>query len=502
MARVNPSLLAIITEGVLSRFSFGAISFALPLYARHLGLSFAEIGLLVTINTTVALLLKPLSSWAADRFGLKRSFLVAIGLRSMVPMVLAFSGVPWVLYAAKSVHGMSNSLRDPSANALISEHGGEKTIASAFAWYSTAKTVSGSLGGGAAGILLTLTASNFLLVFISAFFVSSLALLVVLRYIQENHQSIETRIAINQTSTSLLPAEEEIQTKKLGFITSLLPFIGLGLMITSAAQMLHGLFPLLAVEYGGMSEADVGVLLIASTLVTLFASPAFGWLSDHVNRKLVLVTRGVANILSSLTYLVMPNLVGISAGKLVDDVGKAAFRPAWGSLMAQASRKDRRHRAQTMGYMSLGEDAGDIIGPILASILWSVWGVPVLLGVRILMAVVTELYSLAVVGLLLKKMESRQSLEKEEPHSINLRLTNPNSVNRQNGFLEEKWLDVRRYRVENALLRELVETQSSHLQVLQGELEAKRRDIQELQMLLQHAKTRGASGSFAVKQDQ
>jgi hypothetical protein len=41
--------------------------------------------------------------------------------------------------------------------------------------------------------------------------------------------------------------------------------------------------------------------------------------------------------------------------------------------------------------------------------------------------------------------------------------------------------------VENALLRELVETQRTQLQVLQEELEAKHRDIQELNVLLQHS---------------
>jgi hypothetical protein len=40
--------------------------------------------------------------------------------------------------------------------------------------------------------------------------------------------------------------------------------------------------------------------------------------------------------------------------------------------------------------------------------------------------------------------------------------------------------------VENALLRELVETQRGQLQVLQEELKAQDRDIQELRVLLQH----------------
>jgi hypothetical protein len=45
---------------------------------------------------------------------------------------------------------------------------------------------------------------------------------------------------------------------------------------------------------------------------------------------------------------------------------------------------------------------------------------------------------------------------------------------------------------ENALLRELVETYLGQLQVLEGGLEAKLRDIQELHVLLQRSQDRRA----------
>src|SRR5207253_5350887 len=139
--QINVSLVAIVGEGLLSRLSFGLISFTLPLYARHLGLSLAEVGALAALNSAVAVGLKPLAGWAADRLGLKRIYLVPIPIRSLVSLLLGFATVPWELFAIRSAHGLSMSLRDPSANALIAEHGGEKSVASAFAWYQTARTV-------------------------------------------------------------------------------------------------------------------------------------------------------------------------------------------------------------------------------------------------------------------------------------------------------------------------------------------------------------------------
>ena len=66
--RVSSSLIAIVAEGLFSRLSFGLISFSLPLYARHLGLSLTEVGILAAMNSAVAVALKPLLGWAADGF--------------------------------------------------------------------------------------------------------------------------------------------------------------------------------------------------------------------------------------------------------------------------------------------------------------------------------------------------------------------------------------------------------------------------------------------------
>jgi MFS family permease len=378
---VDPALLAIVGEGFFSRLSFGLISFALPLYAYRLGLSLTAIGFLLSLNLVVALALKPVMGAAADRFGRKLSFTTAIVLRSVVSLLLVFATLPWHLFATRSLHGISISMRDPAANTLIAEHGGKKAIASAFAWYQTAKSLAGILGKSAAGILLAVSASNFSLVFAVAFVLSLLPLVLVVRYVSEpGHDAVDE------------VEEERVEAREPR--PSLLPFAGLGFLVSGTAYMLSNLFPILAIEYAGLSEAQAG-LVYSLTAVVVLAGPIFGWLSDNVSRKLVLSLRSAANVLSSVIYLAAPNFAGMAVGRAVDDLGKAAFRPAWGALMAHVSGFDRRRRARTMGYLSSGEDAGEVAGPIAAGLIWSMWGVPALLGVRIAVAVVTEIYTIA-----------------------------------------------------------------------------------------------------------
>ena len=388
----NLALSAIVAEGFLSRLSFGLISFALPLYAYHLGMKLSEIGILASINLIVALALKPVMGVLADRFGLKRSFAAATSLRSVVSLALGFVAAPWQLLAVRSVYGVSQSLRDPALNALLAEHGGQKRIAAAFGWYWTAKSVGGSLGSAVAGILLGLTASNYPLVFGVAFVLSILPVFIVGCFVQESSAPSEPAgLKEPFAGSGRSPGAETTWT-------AIVSYVGLGTLISGTAQMLRGLLPILATEYAGLSEAQTGVIYTVSTLAVLFAGPLFGWLSDNVSQKLVLMVRGVANTLSSLLFIALPNLAGIALGKAVDDVGKAAFKPAWGALMADVSSLDGSRRAQTIGFLCMGEDAGEIAGPVIAGFLWSLWGVPVVLGVRMVLAILTEIYATSLVG--------------------------------------------------------------------------------------------------------
>ncbi len=393
-------MMAIVAEGFLSRLSFGLISFALPLYAHRLGLSLWEIGLLMTLNQVVAMVLKPAMGWLADRFGLKRSFTTSILLRSVIALTLVVAQSPWQLYAIKALHGGSKALRDPAANALIAAQGGKKAIASAFAWYHTAKIVAGSMGKAIAGLLLTFTGSNFSLVFNIAFLLSLLPIYSVIRYVKSDDRrsvaaapppktvmSVETHPVETHPVETAVPLPAATQSLIVSF--SLLSFA-----INGTAEMLRGLFPILATEYAGLSEAQTGLIYTAATVVVLVSGPLFGWLADHGRQEWVLLVRSFGNIVSSIVYIFAPNWAGFMVGKLADDMGKAAFRPAWGAIMAHVSDYAPQRRAQMMSWMLLGEDAGAIVGPIVAGLLWTTWGLPVMLGARVVLAIGTELYTI------------------------------------------------------------------------------------------------------------
>jgi MFS family permease len=387
---------ALVLEGFLSRLSFGLLTFALPLYGRQLGLSIVQIGLLSSLAQTVSLVLKPVMGGLADRWGLRRSLVGALVIRSLLCLAYMLTTVPWQLYTVRGAHGVSDSLRDPAVHALIAENGGKRSIASAFAWYQTAKTAAGSVGKSVAGVLLA-TAGGFGLTFGVSFALSLLPVIAVLALVPRDARGTRAHPAPSPRSVPAKPSPPATPPgDEVGAAPSppgVLSFAGLGFLVAGTSSMLTSLFPIIATEYAGLSTAQAGLLYLVTPALA-FTGPFWGWVADRVSRPAVLSFRSIANVLSALVYLVSPTLAGVWVGKSLDDLGKAAFRPAWGSLMAEVSGRDRTHRARVMGFLTSGEDAGDIVAPVLAGLLWSVWGVPALLVGRMLVAGVTEVYAI------------------------------------------------------------------------------------------------------------
>lgn len=393
---VPASLLALLAEGFLTRLSSGVIGFALPLFAyRKLGLNLTETGVLLAMNQAAEQLFKPLMGWAADRIGLKRAYTLAIAGRSFAALCYALAGSPWQIYSARFLHGISESLREPSVNALIAENAKAKSVASTFAWYNTAKQTASAIGKTASGFLLVLLADNFSGVFLVAFALSILPIFVVALYVREPERSTTGDTGDrgeNKDGSETLPSDSNLAPTGV----STFSYAMLGFLISCTAQMIANLFPVLATEYAHLTEAQTGLIYAVTVAVVIVAGPAFGWFSDNVSRKLALAVRGLANTISSALFFFFPTFPGLAAGSVIDAAGKAAFRPAWGSLMARVSGFDRKRRAQVIGHLSLGEGLGEMLGPILGGFLWQTWGLGVMLGARVALAVIGEIYALRV----------------------------------------------------------------------------------------------------------
>jgi MFS family permease len=140
---------------------------------------------------------------------------------------------------------------------------------------------------------------------------------------------------------------------------------------------------------------DYVVFYSLSAAVFLVAGPFYGWITDRYGPLVGIASRSAANTGSSLMYVASPTFVGMAA-RSVDDVGKAAFRPAWASAITDIAAKDPPRKGRRLGTLDAMQEIGEIAGPALAGILWQTGGVSALFGVRITIAIVAEISAITV----------------------------------------------------------------------------------------------------------
>lgn len=387
-ARASPAssgpgqpLTAVVLEGFASRLAFGLLSFSLPLYAYALGLPIAQIGLMLATNVFIAALLKPVAGVLIDRIGVRTAYVMAVLLRTLVLVALIFAFAPAHLFAVRVLHGVAIALRDPASSTVLAALGGKNAVAQRFAWYQTVKSVAGSAGQFSAGVLLSVLLDDYAMVFTVAAVLSGIPLIVILWGLRGP--------LVQQLR---VPRQQRPPRAPRSLRAALIPYAGLGAMMTGTAYLMANLLPVLAVEYMGLAPAAAGTLYLVKSVVSL-TGPAWGWVADRVSLRLVLGVRAFGNAVSSLLWLLFPGYAGLLAGKIADDVGKAAFAPAWGAVMAQVSAIDPSRRTQSLAWMSTAEDVGEMAGPVVAGVIWSLFGLPALLIVRTSLAVITEVYA-------------------------------------------------------------------------------------------------------------
>lgn len=401
------ALAMVIAEGLLGRLTFGMVSFAFPLYALSLGLSLAEIGLLVSLRSILALSLKPGAGWLVDRIGIRPVYVLGAFARVLAAVAL-LSGGAVGLVSARLLQGASAAGRDVASLGVIARDARAR-VGVAYGWYATARHVGGVAGAGAAGLVIAAAGGTFEGLFALVLVLSVLPMAAAwfgLREISDGRAPAD--VVPDQRDE---PPERQVwddrrrspiaAARRTGVVAVARELAGpssVGMLVATSAYMVHGLFPVLATQYAGLTEVEAGLIYSLSAAVFLVAGPTFGWLIDRHGQRIGIGWRAGANIGSSLLYLLSPTFVGLAFARVIDDSGKAAFRPAWASAVAAIAESDPPRRGRRLGLLDASQHVGEALGPALAGVLWQSGGIVALFGVRIVIAALAELAALRVFG--------------------------------------------------------------------------------------------------------
>lgn len=390
-----PSVRAVVVEGFSTRLAFGVVIFAMPLYARRLGMSLTDIGVLVAMKPLVELAVKPFMGVVVDRWGARRGYLTAVTVRLIASVLLFAATTPAFLYGVRLVQGAASAARDPASISVVAGSS-ERKLGRVFSISFGAKDLGAVSAGAFGGILLAASGNDFRLLWAFVVAVSVVPVIVVWLWVPRQERPSAGVEAAAEPAVAARPADQGQAVRPAAgsrvFADRRLRLMcALGLLAGATAHMTHGLFPLLAAETAGLSPGQIGGIYAASVLVLLVVGPLAGLAADRFGATPLTGARGVANTLSSLLYLLFPTAAGMLSGRLVDVAGRAAFRPPWGSLLAQAARAAGPRAGRVAATLDTALSIGEACGPIIAALLWDAWGLAVFLLVRAGLGIATEL---------------------------------------------------------------------------------------------------------------
>lgn len=147
----------------------------------------------------------------------------------------------------------------------------------------------------------------------------------------------------------------------------------------------------------GMAGIELGILAASFAIARIILAGPMGNLSDRVGRKPILLVSLLGFAFSNIVYAYAYNVVVMISARALEGAVSAGFFPAANAFISDVTTKENRGTA--MGYLSMGNMVGFVVGPALGGILAQ------FLGIRIpfLLAAVATLVTMALVGVLVKE---------------------------------------------------------------------------------------------------
>lgn len=361
--RVSP-FIALCAVGFLGRLSYEMLRTPLtPVYAKYLGAPDQMIGLLVAAVTITGIVVKLPSGVLSDVFGFKRLMVSGALVKASGPFVYLLA-LSWpVLLAVRFYHGLATAIYAPAASALVAKVY-PKERGYRLGLYSGAENAGVVLGPVLGGALLTLTASDFPLVFIIAGAIGMLSLLAMWRVPEvgspgsQDLSPADKKRGVEEVLHSVGKGVREILADPLIRLVSLVEA-----MLWMGIGSVQAYLPLYALTIH-MPAWQIGVLAGAQGASSIWTRPLMGRKSDHLGSRKPLILGGSSLCIVTLIAIPyassFPVLLGLS---VVFGLGTGIVTPSTMAMIGDLVTKGNYGSA--MGVFGSLWDVGHAAGPVI-----------------------------------------------------------------------------------------------------------------------------------------
>lgn len=125
----------------------------------------------------------------------------------------------------------------------------------------------------------------------------------------------------------------------------------------------HLLLPTLPVYVLGLggTEGDVGLVMSAFAMASVFMRPFAGQWVDRGHKKDLMLAGAVVYVTSAILYYLVPHVKGLVAVRFLHGLGIGMYSTAASSLISDAA--PRKRRGEALGYFLLATSLAMAIGP-------------------------------------------------------------------------------------------------------------------------------------------
>lgn len=288
----------------LMAFSMGVAGLALPLYARDLGATYTEIGMLGVAYVLFDVLFSIPAGRAGDRWGHKPLLVIGFLATALTITSYYLAGAVIWLILLRFVQGAAEApiwVNAQSAAAALSDSGRRGRAIGSFgvSWglgFGLGPVVGGLLYAGVGA------AQTFLISGVFAFAGAAVVL--------------------------TMPAAKTKVVKRKPNITRILPACFAGMVYVGIIAIIYTIFPVYATNGLGMTEFQAGLLITVFSVARAILFLPLGRISDRVGYRHVLLAGLLGSSLASAAIALISGLYSITAMILLLAVAEGATYPA------------------------------------------------------------------------------------------------------------------------------------------------------------------------------
>lgn len=327
--------------------SFQMTNNGLPVYLAKLNATDFEIGLVLTLMTLTALIIRPFAGLILDSFGRKGTLFAGLAIMLVTTICYAVFPLVAIILCLRIFHGIGWGMGSTGCSTMVADILPKPRFAEGMGWYALGTSLSGAIGPALSLVLIERVSSE-AMIFVAAACLGAAFLVSLL---------VEESVKVDEQARK--------EKKKLTFDSfferkALMPAAGMALCNTgfSAVTAFVAIYAL------AQGIEDVALYFVAYAITNLVTRPMIGRLVDK-NGFLIPGILGLIGVTFTMVFISFStNLPMLCLAGVFGGLGLGAVMTVL-QTMAVSTVSPMRKGVATSTFLS-GLDGGLCIGSILA----------------------------------------------------------------------------------------------------------------------------------------